>query len=106
MHAIDKAIVESLTPIIEKMVDEKIKAYMENHQAEPIFTINDELPLTTEILAERMGLSKSFLYQEVSKGNIPHHKRLKLLYFIPSEIRDWVTGKWKKPAKMKKMMNS
>ena len=102
MTTIEKAILESLLPIIEKMVDEKIRAYMENHETEPVFTINDELPLTAEILAKRMGLSKSFLYQEVSKRNIPHHKRLKLLYFIPSEIRDWVTGKWKKPAKKKK----
>ncbi|MBU3714121.1 MAG: helix-turn-helix domain-containing protein [Ferruginibacter sp.] len=99
MSKLDNAMLEFLMPTIEKMVEEKIRAFMESNETEPIFTINDELPITTEILAERMGLSKSFLYQEVRNGNIPYHKRCKRLYFIPSEIKDWITGKWKRPPR-------
>jgi excisionase family DNA binding protein len=97
MKTIDAAVMELLLPSIEKMIDEKLKHYaIDKIDNEPPFLIKDELPLTTEELAERMGLSKSFLYQEVSKRNIPYHKRCKRLYFIPSEIRDWVKGTWKK----------
>jgi hypothetical protein len=96
MSAIELQMLQLFQPIIEKMIEEKIQSQQVNKNTEPLFTINDELPLTTELLAERMGLSKSFLYQEVSRGNIPHHKRCKRLYFIPSEIRNWVMGNWKK----------
>jgi hypothetical protein len=96
MTTLDKAMMDFLMPIIEKIIEEKIQSQLESRNTEPVFTFNDELPLTTELLAERMGLSKSFLYQEVSKKNIPFHKRCGRLYYIPSEIRDWVMGKWKK----------
>ena len=96
MSTIESQMLQLFLPIIEKMVEEKIQSQSANKISEPVFTINDELPLTTELLAERMGLSKSFLYQEVSRGNIPFHKRCGRLYYIPSEIRDWVMGNWKK----------
>jgi len=96
MSSVESQMLQLFQPIIEKMIEEKIQSQLENKNTEPVFTINDELPLTTDLLAERMGLSKSFLYQEVSRGNIPHHKRCKRLYFIPSEIRNWVMGNWKK----------
>jgi len=96
MSSVESQMLQLFQPIIEKMIEAKIQSQLENKNTEPVFTINDELPLTTDLLAERMGLSKSFLYQEVSRGNIPHHKRCKRLYFIPSEIRNWVMGNWKK----------
>jgi len=96
MSSVESQMLQLFQPIIEKMIEAKIQSQLENKNTEPLLTINDELPLTTDLLAERMGLSKSFLYQEVSRGNIPHHKRCKRLYFIPSEIRNWVMGNWKK----------
>jgi excisionase family DNA binding protein len=96
MNTIDQAILETLLPLIEQKVEALINERMKNVKQEPPFTFHDELPITTELLAERMGLSKSFLYQQVSKNKIPHHKRCKRLYFIPSEIKEWVKGNWKK----------
>lgn len=98
MSSVESQMLQLFQPIIEKMIEEKIQSQLENKNTEPVFTINDELPLTTDLLAERMGLSKSYLYSEVSKKNIPFHKRCGRLYYIPSEIRDWITGKWKRGA--------
>jgi predicted DNA-binding transcriptional regulator AlpA len=106
MKNFETVLSDLIKPIVEKMVDEKIQSFFEDNKADADFTVNDKLPITSEILAKRMGLSKSFIYQEVSKGNIPYHKRCKRLYFIPSEIKDWVTGKWKKPSKKTITLNT
>lgn len=40
--------------------------------------------------AEYLGVSKGHLYNLVSRREIPFIKKGKLLYFIPSEIENWL----------------
>ena len=49
-----------------------------------------------------MGLSKSFIYQQVSDKEIPYEKISRRLYFIPTEMVEWVKGIWKKNKEAKK----
>ena len=36
------------------------------------------------------GLAKQTIYGRVSRGQIPHYKKGRLLYFKRSEIREWI----------------
>lgn len=44
----------------------------------------------TEQVAEYLGLSKGHIYNLTSDEKIPFHKKGKVLYFIPSEIENWI----------------
>lgn len=37
------------------------------------------------------GLSKAFLYQLTSRGDIPHYKRSRKLYFHKADLNAWLT---------------
>lgn len=38
------------------------------------------------------GYSKTELYSKTSKREIPHYKRGNFLYFVKSELNDWLTA--------------
>ena len=39
--------------------------------------------------ADLLGLQKSTIYQKVSKGELPHVKKGRSLWFRPYELREW-----------------
>ncbi len=41
-------------------------------------------------VASALQLSKKTIYNKTSKGEIPHYKKGKILYFRPDEIEDWL----------------
>lgn len=70
-------------------------------------------PTPSEPLPERMtideasnftGLSKSWLYKETAKKNIPYHKMGKRLIFLRSEILAWMEGNTITPPNYKHLM--
>ena len=54
----------------------------QNQFDKPLWRIND--------LADFLGCAVKAIYNRVSKGEIPNHKRGKFLYFIPAEIITWL----------------
>lgn len=47
-----------------------------------IWRIND--------VSKYLGVTKGHIYNLVSRNKIPHIKKGRLLYFVPSEIENWV----------------
>ena len=45
---------------------------------------------TVDEVAEALSLSKGTIYNKVSSGAIPYHKKGKKLYFLQEEILNWV----------------
>ena len=41
-------------------------------------------------VADYLGVSKKYIYSLTYRGEIPHRKKGKLLFFFPNEIRDWI----------------
>jgi len=41
-------------------------------------------------LSKAIGVSKGHIYNLVSRGEIPHRKKGRLLFFIPTEIKNWI----------------
>ena len=107
MEQLFSQLMELFKPVINEMVEKEVTLRLAKLKKEPQILFKDNLPVTTQILSERMGISKSFIYQKVSKKLIPFEKKCGRLYFIPSEIIEWVKGVWeKKMRKKKKAKNS
>lgn len=54
----------------------------------------EDVFLSIEEVAKLLKLSKYTIYGLVHKNTIPYHKRSRRLYFLKSEILDWLkTGK-------------
>ncbi len=98
MKNLETYILDYIKPYVYNLIDERIKERIGDARPAVDFTVNDELPLSMKELSRRIGLSKSFLYQQVSQNKIPYHKRCGRLYFIPSEIREWILGPGRKLA--------
>lgn len=59
----------------------------------------NERPITIDRVAEITRYSKGYLYQLVSAGKIPFHKRGSIgskgaVRFYESEITDWMISEW------------
>lgn len=50
----------------------------------------DKLIWNVDEVAEAISVSKGHVYNLVSQRRIPHEKKGKRLYFIPSEILNWI----------------
>lgn len=68
--------IENLLRIVKK--DDKITVPIAE-----VFNLNQA--------AEYVSLSKSAIYKKTSERNIPHFKKGKKLYFIRSELDEWLT---------------
>lgn len=51
--------------------------------------LKTELMIGAQEAADLLGLKKSTIYQKVSKGELPHVKKGRSLWFVPSELREW-----------------
>ena len=52
----------------------------------------DKLIWTIDEVCKFTAYKKGTVYNLVSNGNIPYRKRGKRLFFIPSEILNWLKG--------------
>lgn len=46
--------------------------------------------MNLEQLCKLLGVAKQTIYNKVSKGEIPYRKRCGKLYFLVSEIENWI----------------
>ncbi len=60
---------------------------IESNNISPLF--NKKIWRITDV-AEFLQCSMKTIYNKTSKGEIPHIKKGKLLYFRPDEIESWV----------------
>lgn len=57
---------------------------------ERIWTAHSDIRLDVEQVAEAVNRPKSYIYKQVSEGNIPHRKDGGVLVFRVGEIRQWI----------------
>jgi excisionase family DNA binding protein len=51
---------------------------------------SEENPITSEEACKVLSISKSTLFKWTSTGKVPHYKKFNRLYFLRSELRDWL----------------
>jgi len=64
-----------------------------NEQLEELKTLllaNKKEVLNIDELCQLTGLTKSTIYKKTHKGQIPHYKKAKHLFFDRAEIIDWL----------------
>jgi hypothetical protein len=71
MINLETHILELIKPYIDSIIDQKISARIEEVHSTSGITLTDELPLSMKEFSTRIGLSKSFLYQQVSQNKSP-----------------------------------
>ena len=80
-----------LSDIFRPIITEAIQAALpETYEAEPASEQEDFL--TAEGAADYLHISVHTLYGMTSKNKIPHRKPGKKLYFLRSELEDWVSN--------------
>lgn len=50
--------------------------------------------------ARYLGMSKSWVYEQVESGSIPHIKLGSRVKFDPAAVRRWATGQSSEPARV------
>jgi excisionase family DNA binding protein len=76
-------------PDIRRIFTEQLSAYFATHpQAKPQASTDQVFDI--DEAARYCKFSKPTMYALVSKGEIPHSKRGKRLYFLESELMNWI----------------
>ena len=75
---------EIIQKISDKVTDNIIKAI------NPSTTPEEDRFLTIDEASKLIDLAKPSVYGLVHKNKIPYHKKSKRLYFLKSEILDWI----------------
>lgn len=79
-----------LEPIVNDMVDERVKQEVDKRLAS-IKALNEpERPVLIDVAAEILGYSQSHMYTLCRKKQIPHIKKGRWLHFYVSEINEWL----------------
>ena len=79
-----------LEPIVNEMVDERVKQELEKRMASIKVRNEPERPILIEEAAEMLGYSRSHMYTLCRTKKIPHVKKGRWLYFYVSEINAWL----------------
>lgn len=66
---------------------EKAKAYFEAQKGS-----EQEIPISIDDAAQVVNLTKPTIYGLVHKNKIPYRKKGKRLYFLKSELIDWINS--------------
>ncbi len=89
-----------LKPIIDEMVEQKVKVLLEEYMQKADLKSKPEKPIKLKEMAEILGWSTSHLYRQTSKNSIPHHKISSgRVVFYQSEINEWVISEYKNNLK-------
>jgi len=79
-----------LEPIINDMVDERVRHELDRRMAIIKNSKEPERPILIDEAAEMLGYSRSHIYTLCRTKKIPHVKKGRWLYFYVSEINVWL----------------
>jgi excisionase family DNA binding protein len=79
-----------LEPIINDMVDNRVKQELDRRLASLKARNEPERPILIDEAAKMLGYSRSHMYTLCRTKKIPHVKKERWLYFYVSEIKAWL----------------
>ena len=83
-----KGLVHELGPLVKQAVREVFQEAVRSDMN--IFRESDTDLIRIDEACQVTGLKKATLYSKTSKGEIPHMKRGKTLYFSKKELENWI----------------
>ena len=82
---------KQLEALLNKVVGKQLEKVLRgSHTSPPSSVQAADIFLNVEQVAEFLGLAKATIYAKTSKGEIPHSKVGKKLYFKTSELLQWI----------------
>ena len=88
--------------VLANQISEQIKSSFKTK-----FSSNEDEFLSIEETAKLINLSKPTVYGLVHQKNIPFHKKGKRLYFLKSDVLDWIkSGKCKTKLDIQKQADA
>ena len=80
----------ALSPLIEKVVEEKLEAFKKDFIQNLAISQEAEKPIPVKEMAAILGISVSHLYKKCKNKEMPHKLKFGRLYFYLSEIKTWM----------------
>lgn len=80
----------ALLPLVEKIVEEKVKAFKKDFLENHYISHEAEKPIPVKEMSVILGISVSHLYKKCNNNEMPHHRKFSRLYFYLSEIKKWM----------------
>ncbi len=81
----------ALSPLIEKVVEEKLEAFKKDFIENLAISKEAEKPIPVKDMSVILGISVSHLYKKCKSKEMPHKMKFGRLYFYLSEIKTWMT---------------
>ena len=82
----------ALSPLVEKVVKEKLEAFKKEFIEKYSIAQEAEKPIPVKDMSVILGISVSHLYKKCRNKEMPHHTKFSRLYFYLSEIKEWMTA--------------
>ena len=79
-----------LCPLVEKIVEKKIKAFKKDLKEKLVISQEAEKPIPVKDMSVILGISVSHLYKKCNNNEMPHHRKFGRLYFYLSDIKKWM----------------
>ncbi|WP_111709131.1 helix-turn-helix domain-containing protein [Lutibacter citreus] len=89
INTINKLSDEGIKVLSEKIL-ENILPYLENGSRNNFKDFEIERPISITELSNYLGYAKQTIYGKVNRNEIPFHKKDGKLYFLLSEIKQWL----------------
>ena len=80
----------ALSPLVEKVVEEKLEAFKKDYIENLAISQEAEKPIPVKEMATILGISVSHLYKKCKNKEMPHKMKFGRLYFYLSEIKSWM----------------
>jgi predicted DNA-binding transcriptional regulator AlpA len=80
----------ALSPLIEKVVEEKLEAFKKDFIENLAISKEAEKPIPVKDMSVILGISVSHLYKKCKSKEMPHKMKFGRLYFYLSEIKTWM----------------
>jgi excisionase family DNA binding protein len=80
----------ALSPLIEKVVEEKLEAFKKDFIENLAISQKAEKPIPVKEMAAILGISVSHLYKKCKNKEMPHKLKFGRLYFYLSEVKSWM----------------
>jgi predicted DNA-binding transcriptional regulator AlpA len=80
----------ALSPLIEKVVEEKLEAFKKDFIENLAISQEAEKPIPVKDMSIILGISVSHLYKKCKNKEMPHKMKFGRIYFYLSEIKTWM----------------
>lgn len=80
----------ALSPLIEKVVEEKLEAFKKDFIENLAISQEAEKPIPVKDMSIILGISVSHLYKKCKNKEMPHKMKFSRIYFYLSEIKTWM----------------